>query len=172
MTRLRRGSRAWRAARRLHHAATESVAHAHGWLPRGQRLPPGSYEPPRGLTARTVVIADAATQLHDRGSRPLGGRDALTGLDYPGDLSSLTRRAPRPGSPGRHATPRTRTPASPAARPLTPGPAPPAGPCRASAAGNSRPPQVRRQPAPALASPRQPQAPPPGPHGIPLRRTT
>ncbi len=115
MTRLRRGRRAWRAARRLHHAAAEAVAHDRGWLPAGTRLPPGSYTPPRGKTGRTVVLADLATQLHDRGAAPLGARDALTGLDFPGELSSLVLRDARPRTPARRAAgpPRQPAPAAP-----------------------------------------------------------
>jgi len=116
MTRLRRGSRGWRAASRLHHAAAEAVAHAHGWLPRGQQLPLGSYTPPRGRTGRTATIADLGTQLHDRGATPLGARDALTGLDYPGELREITLRVPPPRAPARSAAARARRPAPPSAR--------------------------------------------------------
>ena len=106
MTRLRPGSRGWRAASRVHHAAAEAVAHARGWLPRGRRLPPGSYTPPRGYTAPTAVAADAATRLHDRGAGP------LISLDFPGPLTGVPART----------NPRGRS--RPASRPPTPASAP------------------------------------------------
>lgn len=107
MTRLSPGSRGWRAASRVHHAAAEAVAHARGWLPRGRRLPPGSYTPPRGYTAPTAVAADAATRLHDRGAGP------LIALDFPGPLKGVpARTTPR----GRSRPPSQPRPPAPAHR--------------------------------------------------------
>jgi hypothetical protein len=89
MNRLRRGGRGWNAARALHHTAAEGVAHARGWLPRTEHLPPGSYEPPPGFRARAWAAADAATRLHDAGVGP------LSRLDFPGALEGVrARRAP------------------------------------------------------------------------------
>jgi hypothetical protein len=82
MTRLRHGSPGWRAARRLRHAATEAVAHARGWLPHSEQLPPGSYDPPPGYSAPTWARADAAARLHRAGAGPLGQ------IDFPGPLAS------------------------------------------------------------------------------------
>ena len=104
---LRRGSRGWRAARRLRHAAAEAVAHAHGWLPRGQRLPPGSY--PRRAAAPAHRARRTGDPAARRGATPLGARDALTG-PLPGSRESPAappaRPPPGPPRPGRHAGPR------------------------------------------------------------------
>jgi len=123
---LRQGSRSWRAARRLRHAAAEASAHAHGWLPRGQRLPPGSYA--AGVPTMRAA-ADAATRA--RGQEPPGQPPAPVGTAAPssgpgvaprgqdpgprGPLSTVEFPAgrhagPRPGTraPGRHAAPRPR----------------------------------------------------------------
>ena len=86
MNRLRRGSRGWNAARALHHTAAEGVAHARGWLPRSEHLPPGSYEPPPGFRAPAWAKADAATRLHDAGAGP------LSRLDFPGALEGVPAR--------------------------------------------------------------------------------
>ena len=100
MTRLRPGGPSWRAARRLRHAATEAVAHARGWLPRDEKLPPGSYDPPPGYTGSTWARADAAAQLHQAGSGPLGD------VEFPGPLSA-TRPSRPPGTRARQRAVRT-----------------------------------------------------------------
>jgi hypothetical protein len=92
MARLRPGSRSWRAARRLRQAATEAVAHARGWLSRGENLPPGSYDPPPGYRAPTWARADAAARLHRAGAGP------LSQIDFPGALAGATARK----TPGPH----------------------------------------------------------------------
>jgi len=102
MRRLPSGSPAWRAARRLNHAATEGVARARGWLAPGQQLAAGSYEAPPGWRAPARARADAATRLHDSGQSP------LSTLDFPGPLAGVPARQP-PRRRGRHA-------ASPGAR--------------------------------------------------------
>src|ERR1019366_7204801 len=86
MNRLRRGGRGWDAARALHHTAAAGVAHARGWLPRTEHLPPGTYEPPPGFRARAWAAADAATRLHDAGAGP------LSRLDFPGALEGVPAR--------------------------------------------------------------------------------
>lgn len=88
MRRLPEGSPAWRAARRLNHAATEGVAHARGWLPAGQRLPADSYEAPPRWRASARARADAATRLRDNGQPP------LSTLDFPGPLAGVPARQP------------------------------------------------------------------------------
>ena len=93
MNRLRRGSRGWDAARSVRHAAAEGVAHARGWLPRAEHLPPGSYELPALRRPQTWLVAEAATRLHDSGA----GLPNL--LDFPaleGAMKGVpARRAPR-----------------------------------------------------------------------------
>jgi hypothetical protein len=109
-----RGSRAWQAARNLHHAAAEGAAHAHGWLPRHVRLPVGSYEPPGGrrvTAAPAPVKALNAARRYDQGAGP-GSR-----LDFPAALAQVTARTPA----GR----RDRRAARPAAASTRPGPATP-----------------------------------------------
>jgi hypothetical protein len=95
--RLPAGGPAWNAARRLDHAAAEGAAHAHGWLPAGQRLPPGSYQPPPGYKGPAWARADAASRLAGAGAR-------LSDLAFPGALplrdaellqGAFTRRRPR-----------------------------------------------------------------------------
>ena len=116
MARLRQGSRSWRAARRLRHAATEGVAHARGWLFHGEKLPPGSYDLPPGYRAPTSARADAAALLHRADAGP------LSQVEFPGPLAGATARK----TPGPHAARRAgRTaaaraaqhPAHPAGRP-------------------------------------------------------
>ena len=85
------GSRAWQAARNLHHAAAEGVARAHGWLPRHVRLPIGSYEPPGGrrvTAAAAPVKALNAARLYDQSA------GTLSQLDFPAALEQVTARAP------------------------------------------------------------------------------
>ena len=112
MRRAGRDTWTWRTARAVQHAAAEGVAHARGWLAGGTSLPAGSYSPPPGRQARTWVLADAATQLHDAGHGPLGGV-----VEYPGPLAGLQARQParaRPrgrAAPGRDRAPAGRTPA-------------------------------------------------------------
>ena len=97
MAGLRNGTRGWRAARRLRHVAAEGVAHACGWLPRGQRLPMGSYDPPQGRRWPTWVLADAATQRHTAGAGP------LSELEFPGEMR-IALRSPTTGArPGHRA---------------------------------------------------------------------
>ena len=93
MARLRPDSRGWRAARRLRHAATEGVAHARGWLFHGEKLPPGSYDPPPGYRAPTSARADAATRLHRADAGP------LSQVEFPGPLAGAAARK----TPGPHA---------------------------------------------------------------------
>lgn len=86
---LRRGGKPWQAARALHHAAAEGIAHARRWLPRDMRLPAGSYEPPGGRRisgAPGWAKADAAALLHQAGAGP------LSELDFPGPLAGITTR--------------------------------------------------------------------------------
>jgi hypothetical protein len=85
----RNGSRSWRAARALHHAAAEGAAHAHGWLPRSVRLPMGSYELPgrHGRTATSRAKASAAAQGYEQAAGP-GSR-----LEFPGGLAEVAGRA-------------------------------------------------------------------------------
>jgi hypothetical protein len=121
MTRLRQGSSPWYAARAVHHAAAEGVAHAYAWLPRAERLPAGSYEAPPGYQARTRPRADAATRLHQAGA---GRLDQL--VDFPGPLAGVPPRQ----IPGRRDRRRAaRTAAARPARPgaARPGPGPAAG---------------------------------------------
>jgi hypothetical protein len=114
--RLRPGGRGWRAARRLQHAAAEAVAHARGWLPHGETLPGGSYDPPTGYSAPTWARADAAARLHEAGAGPLGQ------VDFPGLLAGVPARK----TPGPHA--RRRAARTAAARAAPPGPHPAARP--------------------------------------------
>jgi hypothetical protein len=101
-----KGSRAWQAARDLHHVACQGAAHAYGWLPRGMRLPAGSYEPPGGrrVTAATArVKALNAARLHDQAAGPPGR------FDFPADLSLA---APRNGAGRRDQQPAARAASS------------------------------------------------------------
>jgi len=101
------------AARRLDHAAAEGAAHAHGWLPAGQRLPAGSYEPPAGYAGPAWARADAASRL---AAAEGGGR--LTDLSFPDDLAAAdgtlrtafapVRPTARAGRAAAHGAARTR----------------------------------------------------------------
>jgi hypothetical protein len=113
MARLRQGGPSWRAARRLRHAATEAVAHARGWLPRGEQLPPGSYDPPPGYSAPTWARADAAARLHRAGAGP------LSQIEFPGPLAGTgpPRKTPGPHTRQRAARAAAACAAQSAARP-------------------------------------------------------
>lgn len=84
----REGSRPWRAARALHHAAAEGAAHAHGWLPRDVRLPMGSYEIPgrREGTASARAKANVAARRYEEAAGP-GGQ-----LEFPAGVATAAGR--------------------------------------------------------------------------------
>ena len=96
-------SPAGRAARRLHHHATQGYAHARGYLPRGKRLPLRSYELPPGYKGTAWAKASGAVQLEGTGRQ-------LSSITFPAAAWS-TRRAPlsRTGQgsrpPGRQSPP-------------------------------------------------------------------